>query len=329
MIKEQQRNEEAKGKDNFLQKNVSLADKNWFGTGGNARYFAAPQTASELMDAMQTASDNNLSVFILGSGANILIADDGFDGLVIQPKLQHISHRAINQQTVHVTAEAGCSVDALIDYCLDHELIGLEEFSGIPGTVGGAVYINLHYFEFLLSQFLSHATIFDKSLATQVQVDNEWFNFGYNRSRLHDKNYILLDATFALKSAPENTIAYARGRRAEIIRHRSNRAPQTKTCGSFFRNFHPHEIDLTLDEKKIIWVAHYLETVGVKGALQKGDAIVSYQHANMIINKGSATSADIIWVARAMQERVYDRFGILLQPECQLIGFTAYPLLQK
>ena len=144
---------------------------------------------------------------------------------------------------------------------------------------------------------------------------------------MQNEAYYLLDATFKVKKASAVETAYARGRRAEIIRHRNARYPSKNTCGSFFRNFFDHEVSLISNGKKVIWVAYYLDKLGVKGALQKGDATVSYQHANMIVNQGNATSTDIIALARSMQEMVNKEFGIIPQPECRLIGFTQNPLL--
>lgn len=215
----------------------------------------------------------------------------------------------------------------LIVYCLDNNLLGLEEFSGIPGTVGGSVYINLHYFQFLLAQFLVRATIIDKYTGQTSVVEPSWFEFGYDQSKLHEENHYLVDATFKLKKASEIETAFAQGRRIEIIRHRESRYPKKNTCGSFFRNFHDHEVSLTSNGKKMIYVAYYLDKIGVKGSLQKGGAVVSYQHANMLVNQGTATSTDIIMLARAMQEMVQKEFGILPQPECRLVGFKQYPLL--
>jgi UDP-N-acetylmuramate dehydrogenase len=99
------------------------------------------------------------------------------------------------------------------------------------------------------------------------------------------------------------------------------------TCGSFFRNFHNHEVSLVSNGKKMIFVAYYLDKIGIKGQLKVGDAIVSYQHANMLINQGNATSTDIITLACTMQKMVKDHFDIVPQPECRLIGFKEYPLL--
>ncbi len=312
----------------MIQKNISLADKNWFQTGGNARFFSEPTNADEFAHALAYAREHNLDLFLLGQGANILISDDGFDGLVIRPKLTLTTQTPIEHNDVLVTAGAGVTMPDLIEWCLDHNIIGLEEFSGIPGTVGGSVYINLHYFQFLLAQFLVSARVINKHTGEVIEVDTNWFNFGYNQSTLHAKDYFLVDATLKLKQATDIETAYARGRRVEIIRHRTARYPSTHTCGSFFRNFHSDEVSLESNGKKIIWVAYYLDKIGVKGNLQIGDAVVSYQHANMLVNQGRATSTDIINLARQMQKLVHENYGITPQPECQLVGFKQYPLLQ-
>lgn len=313
---------------NFLiQTDIQLADKNWFGTGGKARFYSEPTNAEEFQQALMYANTHNLDLFILGQGANILISDDGFDGMVIRPQLTTINTILIENEHAYVQAGAGTTMPHLIDYCLAHNIIGLEEFSGIPGTVGGSVYINLHYFEFLLAHFLVSGEIVHKKTGAISTVTADWFNFGYNDSQLHKKDYFLINATFKLTCATEKETAFAQGRSKEIIRHRAHRYPQVRTCGSFFRNFLSDEVDLEIDGKKIIFVAYYLDKIGVKGSLRSGNAIVSHQHANMIVNLGMGTSTDIITIAQEMQRLVQEKFGILPQPECQLIGFRNYPLL--
>ncbi|HSC24734.1 MAG TPA: UDP-N-acetylmuramate dehydrogenase [Candidatus Babeliales bacterium] len=311
-----------------IQTNIPLADKNWFGTGGSAHFYCEPKTSQQFQEAILYANAHNLDIFILGQGANILISDEGFNGLVIRPFLTNIEIIARNlDNSVLIKAGAGVTMPDLINYCLDNNFVGLEEFSGIPGTVGGSVYINLHYFEFLLANFLISAEILHKKNGTLHTVDAQWFSFGYNNSELHKKDYFLVNATFKLRSADESQVAFAKGRKAEIIRHRAHRYPQARTCGSFFRNFFDNEITLEIEGKKIIFVAYYLDKIGIKGSLCSGDAIVSRQHANMIINSGNATSNDIINVAYQMQELMSATFNIIPQPECQLIGFKTYPLL--
>ena len=307
-----------------IQQNISLADKNWFKTGGSARFYCEPTTPQQFASALSFAHENNLEVFVLGQGANVLISDDGFDGLLIRPMLNNISATQYDQHTAMVKAGAGTTFHDLILYCLDHNLTNLEEFSGIPGTVGGSVYINLHYYEFLLEQFIVNAQIICKKTMQILTVDPAWFKFGYDASRLQEKEFYLLSATFQLKHANDSQVSFARGRRQEIIRHRERRYPQLGTCGSFFRNFLPEEIANT--GNTLIYVAYYLDKVGVKGELSVGDAIVSYQHANMLVNKGKATSSDIIKVAQIMQQKVFQQFGIKPQAECQLVGFKQNPL---
>lgn len=307
-----------------IESHVQLANKNWFRTGGLARFFAQPQTSQEFQEALAFAHQETLAIFVLGEGANVLISDHGFDGLVIRPQLYTIEHIAPDL----IQVGAGVSINALIEHCLDNNLLGLEEFSGIPGTIGGAVYINLHYFSFLIEQFLIQAEVIHKQTGQLITVDKSWFNFGYNQSTLHKEDHYLLSAMFRVTPSSDVQIAYARGRRAEIIRHRFARYPTANTCGSFFRNFYHHEVSLTYDNKKAIWVAYYLDKVGVKGYLRVGGALVSPQHANMIVNVDNATSNDIIQLARHMQERVYEQFAIMPQPECRLVGFESYPLHQ-
>ncbi len=309
----------------LLLPSVSLADKNWFQTGGDAKYFAEPRTPEEFQEVLTYALAQDLKLCLIGEGANMLISDQGFDGLVIRPQLKAITRHDINEQYTHLQAGAGVSFGDLINYCLDNNVIGLEEFSGIPGSVGGAVFINIHYFEFLLSKFLVGAQVIEKSTGKLETVTNDWFNFGYNTSKLHDNTHYLVSATFKLKKVDTGTALHAKGRSEEMIRHRAKRYPTSHTCGSFFRNFHENEVAHI--HKKLIYVAYYLDKVGIKGELSVGDAIVSYQHANMIVNKGNATTQDIVYLARLMQQKVKDAFGIVPQPECRFIGFDGYPLL--
>lgn len=311
-----------------IQKNICLRDKNWYGTGGVARYYCCPQSAQDFSQALGFVQQQKLAAFVLGLGANVLISDEGFYGLVIQPQLKAITHQIVSDQEALVTAGAGVTIDELISYCLDNNLCGLEEFSGIPGTVGGSLFINIHYFQFLLSSFVVEAQVIDMVTGQLLPVDATWFGFSYDHSRLHDRTHWLVHATFKLTRANAIETAYARGRNREIIRHRMARYPQKGTCGCFFRNFHDNEVTFVSNGKKMTYASYYFDKLGIKGELAYGGAQVSYQHANMIVNMGSAASHDVIMVARTMQNMVYEKFGLIPEPECQLVGFQEYPLLR-
>jgi UDP-N-acetylmuramate dehydrogenase len=313
----------------LIKKNISLKDKNWFETGGVAEFFSEPTTENEIKILIDFALKNELKITILGSGANILINDEGVKGLVIKPNLKNISILDYKDNDYKlVKADSGVLIDNLINYSLDNNLIGLEEFSGIPGSVGGAIYINIHYFNFLIGDFLESAIVCDLFNGNIFEVDNNWFNFKYDNSKLVSKRYLLVSAIFKLKKCTDLESSFAKGRSVEIIRHRKSRYPYNGTCGCFFKNFEETEKNiLEINGKKITSAGYYLDQVGVKGLLKVNNAGVSSKHANMIVNFGNATSNDILETAKTMKELVNKKFGLLLEPECQFMGFDKNPLI--
>lgn len=308
----------------IIERNVPLNDKNWFKTGGSAAFFCRPVSVADWQQALEFARTNNLALSLLGQGANVLLADQGVQGLVICPGQGSMSH---DRDAATITVDAGVSVQQVIDYGIEHGLLGLEEFSGIPGSIGGSLFINIHYFQFFLGNFLDHAIVLDCATGQAMTVDRAWFNFGYDQSRLFQRQHYVVQATFKLTPADAMQCAYAHGRRDEIIKHRNQRYPNANTCGSFFRNFHDDELACAIGGKKLPFVAYYLDKIGIKGELRVGNAIVSYQHANMIVTMPGATSDDVVQLARAMQQKVRDQFGLTPQSECQFLGFGQNPLL--
>ncbi|MCK4651242.1 UDP-N-acetylmuramate dehydrogenase [Candidatus Babeliales bacterium] len=310
-----------------IKKNISLKNKNWFRTGGSAKYFAEPKNINEFKITLEFAQKNNLEIFVLGGGANILISDYGFDGLVTKPDMKKINIITKKNYCL-VQSECSVTIQDLIDHCIKNNIIGLEEFSNIPGTVGGSIYINIHYFDYFLSDFLYSATIINKKTDKSYCVDKNWFNFGYDKSKLQNKEHFLINATFKLKKANDIETAYCKGRRDEIIRQRTRRYPTSNTCGSFFRNFNEKEINFKIHNKKILFVAYYLDKIGIKGELRYKNAIVSEKHSNMIVTLKNTKSSDVINLAKKIQKLTFKKYGIIPQPECQLIGFKKYPLFQ-
>ena len=307
-----------------IRTHVPLRRAAWFQTGGPATWFCEPRTDIEFQQAIAFARGHGLAIAALGEGANVLVSDNGFDGLAIRPRNTEI---VIKRGSALVRAGAGASVKDAINTCLGHRLLGIEEFSGIPGTIGGAVFINIHYFEHLLSELVVGGRVIDVRTGEIEDVSAQWFAFGYDRSRLHEGTHLLVDATFRLRRTDAREAAYAMGRRDEIIRHRERRYPTEKTCGSFFQNFTKAEVAHGAAGAGVTNVAYYLDQLGVKGTLRVGDALVSPKHANMIVNCGNATSADIARLARRMQDMVRKRYGLVPRPECRLIGFKKPPLL--
>jgi UDP-N-acetylmuramate dehydrogenase len=307
-----------------IKRSVCLKDKIWFRTGGNAVYFCVAASERDFAVAADFSLKNSLKFFVFGGGANTLICDDGFDGLVIKSGLNFLYQ---DKDKNRIVAGAGVKIQSLIDYSLEKGFIGLEEFSGIPGTVGGAVFMNIHYMGRFLGDYLVGAKVLDVQKNTLLTVDKSWFNFGYDDSRLHMKKHILVQASFQLSRGDSLMVCNAKARRDNIIQNRNARYPCRNTCGCFFKNFNDEEIDFLVDGKKIVSAAHYLEIAGARRGLSSGCATVSKKHSNMIVTRPGATSEDVIDVAIKMQELVLHRFGILLRPECELIGFKEYPLM--
>ncbi len=297
-----------------ILKDVALKQYTTFKIGGPAKFFCEPTNKDEIIFAFNYAKENNLSTFILGLGANVLFSDDGFDGLVI-----HQKNGGINVKDNMVIAESGVVVENLINIALENNLIGLEDFSGIPSTIGGALYINLHYFDSFIADIVRSASILDKNTLEVRSVDQDWFNFGYDSSKLKaNKDYMLIDATIELKKVDDYGKYFALGKSKEIIRTRKYKYPSEPSVGSIFQN-------LTTEEQKqndlpTRSVAYLIDVCGLKGT-KVGDALLSHRHSNMIVNIGNAKARDVIELAEIIKEKVKERFGVDLRFEVQLVGF--------
>ncbi|HZW61918.1 MAG TPA: FAD-binding protein [Candidatus Babeliales bacterium] len=312
----------------LIQHNISLKDKNWLKTGGPAHYFAAPTTAQDFQKALAFAKKHELPIFILGEGATVLISDEGFPGLVIHPQLKAITHKSLNNKEAIVTAGAGLSVGELTDYCLNHNITGLEDFSAIPSSIGGALHNNLYYFEAQIHQLVDSLVIIEKETGAIKTVKADWL-MKDGKPQLHEKKHFVLQVSFRLKRCTPLETAYTRGRRDEITRQRVKRFPMSLSSGFFFKQLNENEAPVIIKGRKMTNPMFYLDQLNIKGTLQNDGAIVCHQHANMINNKGSATTADIINLARTIQAMALEKFGILLQPDCKLVGFENSPFLQK
>lgn len=314
-----------------IRENISLREYTWFKTGGAARWFCTPSCPDDYVEAVQFAHAHDAPLCVLGEGANVLVNEDGVDALVIHPINTDISVEPCEDDTrcLRVHAGAGAKVQDVIDAALDAGATGLEVFSGIPGTIGGAVFINIHYFDAFLADFFTRAHVCTFADGRIHSFPKDWFDFGYDLSTLHQGNDILIDAEFTLSRANDEEIAYARGRRDEIIRHRERRYPTERTCGSFFQNFTNENNLHQCEGREIRSVAWYLDRLGVKGTLRENGAHVSVRHANMIVTDDSATSRDVVRLARKLQKMMMDEFGLMPHAECQFIGFNEHPLRDK
>jgi len=291
-----------------LERNVPLAPYTTFRIGGPADVFYRARTPGELTAAVTAARALEVPYFLLGTGANVLVADAGFRGLVIRSEVGGVDFL----DGARVRAGAGVRMyRELIPATLRQALGGLHHFVGIPSSVGGAVWQNLHFLSpdrsrmvYLAEVLESAKVLVDGDVRT---VGRDYFRFGYDYSILHDRDDVLLAATFALEPAAE---ADLRRVVRENLAWRDERHPDLwlyPCAGSIFRKIEGVGAGRLIDE------------CGLKGRLH-GNAQIFHKHANIIVNLGGATAADVRALIDLARDAVQHRFGYELVPEIVFVG---------
>ncbi len=291
---------------------VPLAPFTTFGIGGPADLFYEPESADQLAAAIRAADERAVPWFLLGCGANILVGDRGFRGLVIRNRARSIR---IDRDTGTIRAESGALVyPDLIDAAIGAGLSGLEHYVGIPSTVGGALWQNLHFLSpaparertMFIAEVIYEAEILTPE-GERRTVPAAYFEFGYDTSILHHRRDIVLTATFKLEAAdPERLRRIAN----ENLAWRAEKHPPLATepsAGSIFQKIEG------------IGAGRLIDQCGLKG-LQIGDAQISPRHANIFVNTGGATAADVRALIARVQQVVERETGYRLRPEISFVG---------
>lgn len=278
-----------------------LARHTSFNIGGPAEFFL--QTASP-REVVEGCRERGIPCLLLGAGTNLLVADQGVEGLVIR-----VVSRALEVRGTRVTAAAGLKMLRLARICADHDLTGFEWAIGVPGTVGGAVYQNAGCWGGELRDVLVEATGWADGAERRWALDD--LGLGYRTSSLRDGALRgALVETATLQLAPGDG-ARSRAQMAQWTEQRNRTQPiRTKNCGSVFRN-PPGDS-----------AGRLVEAAGLRGA-SEGPAQISTQHANFIVNTGGATAADVDRLIRRVQEGVRARFGVALECEVERVGSWA------
>lgn len=296
------------GKYPETEMNKPLAPLTTLKIGGEADMFLELTETEKLPKIMQTAEELQIPVFIFGGGSNLVFSEDGFRGLVIQIKANNIEVTG-NE----ITAEAGALVSQMIQLALKNNLSGMENLTGLPGTIGGAVRGNAGAFGTEIKDILKEAVIYSENKGIRT-VKPDYFNFGYRTSKVKQEKGrdIILKVTLTLTPKSPEELQQIKEKTTEIIKSRAGKQPSGKTSGSLFKNPGPE-----------LAAGYLLDQCGCKG-LQVGQVQVSLQHANWIINLGDATQTDVIELAKIMKEKVKNRFNIELEPEVQFVSASGY-----
>jgi len=289
-----------------------------FAIGGPARYLVEASDEHGFVEALRAAQGCTSTV--IGGGTNLVVSDSGFDGVVLR-----FTGSAIEQSRTCVRAAAGGDLQTLVDFAVGHGLRGLETMTGIPGTVGGAVYGNAGAYGRSICESVRRVRFFD---GVEVrEMGNAECEFRYRESVFkRNKDWVVLSAELLLAEATAEELGRVAG---EILGVRNRKYPPTMKCaGSIFKNLILSELtdgvravvpEAVVKEGKVP-SAWFLEQVGAKG-LANGDIHVADYHANLIYNAGAGTASQVVEVIGDLKARVRKRFGLELEEEVQYVGF--------
>ena len=293
-----------------LRRNEPLAQYTTFKIGGPADYFYDATSADDLAVAINTARELGIKFFVLGLGANILVGDKGFRGLVIRNTSSHLKFFDDGRLWV----ESGAVMAKLIPQAVSRGFSGLEHYVGIPSTVGGAVWQNLHFLSpaparertMFIAEVFESADLLQQD-GTRKTVDRDYMKFGYDTSVLHQGREVALSVTFKLEPADQ---AVMHRIMQENLSWRGGKHP--------WLDWHPSAGSVF---KKIegVGAGRLIDQCGLKG-FRVGDAQISHIHANIMVNLGRATAHDVRELIAIAQKSVADKFGVHLEPEIGFIG---------
>jgi len=283
-----------------------LSKYTWMRVGGAADYYVEPADRNDLIKIAKYFRQNNFPFFILGRGSNVLVSDEGIRGAVINLEAA-LSGLKIERN--RVIAEAGIWLQKFVDFCIQHELAGVEMLAGIPGTVGGAIVMNAGAHGGEISDHVVDVEIFrgcETALITKSNADFSYRHSAFDRD-------IVLSASFELPKGEKEELAK---RRRELIMKRNETQPlELPNSGSMFKN------------PKNTFAARLIEQAGLKGK-KIGSAQISEKHSNFIVNLGEAKATDIVQLLELALRTVYQNSGIELELEVRLFGFPQKTLGQ-
>lgn len=280
--------------------NEPLSKYTSYRIGGPADFYFEPVDKDDVIALVQYLHEKAIKFFVIGNGSNLLVSDNGVRGVVLNLE------RGLNQLRTDgeiVYAEAGARLTKFVDFCIQLELKGVEMLAGIPGTVGGGVIMNAGAYGGEISDFLTEVEIIRDGKI--MNIKKEKAQFAYRRSGL--VRDVVLSASFKLQHGDK---AEMMKRRRELLIKRNESQPLNfPNSGSIFKN--------PADN----YAAKLIEQAGLKGSVQ-GHAQISEKHGNFIVNTGGAFAKDVIELMRLARNSVLEKFGIKLEPEVKLIGFT-------
>ena len=342
-----------------LEENVPLAPLTTIGIGGAARFFFRATDVDEVREALAWAREHDQRVFLLGGGSNLLISDDGFDGLVIRLDLRGITVESEDEH-VMVKAAAGEPWDPFVAYVVERGWAGVECLSGIPGSTGATPIQNVGAYGQDVSETIVRVEALDRTTDRVVWFTNWDCRFGYRASLFKNyerDRYVVLSVTFRLKPGGCATIKYPelqkfvdergisvadlQGVRDAVIAIRKRKGmvldandPDTRSDGSFFMNpvisraqyeefarIAPEAPHFPSGDDVKLSAAWLIEHAGLHKGFTHGNVGLSTKHTLAVINRGEGTAKEVLELVELVTGRVREKFGIEMHPEPNFIGF--------
>lgn len=284
-----------------ILENQELKEYTTFRVGGPADLFAEPKDPEELRDLLVLCRQNSLPYYILGHGSNILFTDKGYRGMII---FLGENFGYIEQMGNDLRVGAGALLKDVTDFALERELEGIVFACGIPGSLGGAIYMNAGAYGGEMKEVVHQVKVMDRNGSIKYYTGEE-MEFGYRTSRIQDTGEIILEATLRLRPGK---IMEMKERTADLTQKREEKQPlDMASAGSTFKRPEGY------------FAGKLIMDAGLSG-YACGDAAVSTKHCGFVINKGSATFADIMALVEHIQRTVEEKFGVKMQPEIRIVG---------
>lgn len=272
-----------------------------FRIGGPADFYLCPHSTKEVQQTVQICKEENLPYFILGNGSNLLVSDKGYRGAIIQ-LWKNFSD--ISVKDCCITAKAGALLSKVAAEALEEGLTGMEFASGIPGTIGGAVFMNAGAYGGEMKDIIKEVKVLDDQGEIRV-LSNEEMKLGYRTSIVKEKGYTVLSAVLQLKRGEVSVI---RETMEDLKNRRTSKQPlDMPSAGSTFKRPEGY------------FAGKLIMDSGLRG-FSVGGAQVSEKHCGFVVNKGGATAEDVTALIREVQRRVKEKFGVELETEVRFLG---------
>lgn len=286
----------------YIIENVPMAEHSSFKAGGSADLMVMPQSINQLKDVLQILSGGDYPYMILGNGSNILVKDGGYRGIMVK---MGSAFDSVQIDGSRVICGAGTLLSVAAKAAANAGLTGLEFASGIPGSIGGAVFMNAGAYDGEIKLVLEKARIISKDGTQDRYMTADELDMGYRHTALHESGDIAVEAVFKLE---EGNVEEIKAKIADLTARRNSKQPvQFPSAGSFFKRPTGY------------FAGKLVQDAGLKG-LTVGGAQVSELHSGFVINIGGATATDILQLMEIVQQTVMDKFGVMLEPEVRIIG---------